>query len=89
MDANEMMNFHNKYSYKIEEAVKSNRKRCVPFFPFSFTIRHWFGVTGSHDMEANEMMSFHNKYSYKIKEAVKSSEKRCVLCDQCGDTIRH
>ena len=46
-----MLNFHNKDSYKIEAAVKCNQKRCVLFVTFSNTIRHWFGITGSHDME--------------------------------------
>ena len=52
-----MLNCHNKYSYKIEEAVKCNTNMCVLFVPFSYTIRHWFGVTGSHDMEAIEHLN--------------------------------
>lgn len=46
-----MLNFHNKYSYKTEEAVQSNTKRCFLFVPFDNRIRHRFGVTGSHDVE--------------------------------------
>ena len=39
------------YSYKIEEALKHNRKRCVSFVQFTNTTCCWFGVIGSHDME--------------------------------------
>ena len=46
--------FRNKYSYKIEEAVKCNTNRSDLFVPYSNTIRHWFIVTGSYDMEAIE-----------------------------------
>lgn len=35
-----MLNFHNKYSYKIEEAVTFIKKRCVLFVPVSNIIRH-------------------------------------------------
>lgn len=47
-----MLNFLNKYSYKIDEAVKCNTNRSDLFVPYSNTIRYWFLVTGSYDMEA-------------------------------------
>ena len=39
------------YSYKIQEAIKYIKNRCVLFIQFTNTICCWFGVTGSHDME--------------------------------------
>ena len=38
-------------SYKIEEALKYNKKSCVSFVQFTNTICCWFGVTGPHDIE--------------------------------------
>ena len=49
-----MLNFHYKYSYRIKVPVKSNKKRCILFVPFSNTIWRRFGVSGSHDREAIE-----------------------------------
>ena len=39
------------YSYKIEEALKYNKKSCVSFVQFTNTMCCWIRVTGSHDME--------------------------------------
>ena len=50
----EMLNFHNKYSYMIKQAVQPNKKGRVLCGFRSYIIRHWFGVTGSHDMEPIE-----------------------------------
>ena len=36
------MNFPNKYSYKIKEAVKSNKAKWILFVPFAKTILGWF-----------------------------------------------
>ena len=63
-----MLNFHNKYSYKIEDAVKPSKIRCVFFVIVihSNTIRHCFGVTGSHDMEGIEKKCWIYIYVYEI-----------------------
>lgn len=34
--------------------ITCNQKKCVSLVPFSNTIQHWFGVTGSHEVEAIE-----------------------------------
>ena len=46
----------NEYSYKIEEALKYDRKRCVLFVQFTNTIFCWFGVMTPHDMEDIEKL---------------------------------
>lgn len=38
----------------MEVAVQSNKTRCFLSVPFSYTIRHWFGVNRSHDIEGIE-----------------------------------
>ena len=66
------------------------QKKYVIFVSFSYTIRHWFGVTGSHDMELlKRNADFHNKCSYRIEKALKPNDKRCVLIILFGYTIRH
>ena len=39
------------YSYKIEHALKYNKKSCISFVQFTNTMCCWIRVTGSHDME--------------------------------------
>ena len=47
-----MLIFHNKYTYKMGETIKCIQKRNVLYELCIDTIVHWFGVSGSHDMEA-------------------------------------
>ena len=43
-----------KHSYKIEEALKYNKKSCVSFVQFTNTICCYIGVSEPHDMEVVE-----------------------------------
>ena len=74
MEATEkqQLEFQNKIKEIKEEAVKCNNKnRCVLCdlcSYYSYIIRHWFGVTGSHELGATE----------KEKKAVSSQSNRAT-----------
>ena len=57
-----------KYSYRIDKAVQSIKKRCVLCDLCSDTIEYCFWVTGSHDIEAikQKCWIFKSKYCFAL-----------------------
>ena len=74
----EMLNFLNTCSYIIKWTVKSIKKMCVLCVLCSDTIRHWFGVTGSHDMEAFWKTMIYSLKYYFYSKCMTHSQNKCL-----------
>ena len=52
IEKKKQVNFHKQINLK--KVLKSNKHERVPLVQYRTTNLHWFGITGSHDMEANK-----------------------------------